>query len=232
MQPVIAMPQMGTSLFRKYMKSKYVESLRRAGARVKWIELDDLSKAVEEMLLCDGLLMPGGPDIEPSLYGRERQENCGKANALRDAGEMQMLNAFLPTQKPVLCICRGVQMLNVFCGGTLHQDIKGIQVCKHSHFPSKNSGTHKVKLDPHTRLGKIMGQEWLTVNSLHHQAADTVGPGLRVSAVSQDGFIEGLEVFGHPFCVGVQWHPEHMSKTDPLQQKLFNEFTAACAARK
>lgn len=227
MNPVIAIPQMGNSLFRRYMKSKYVQSLHRAGAEVRWIKLEDPDRAVAEMLTCDALLLPGGADISPILYGQTPTEKCGKPNELRDNAEMKMLEAFLPTNKPILCICRGVQLLNVFFNGTLHQDIKGTQVCKHAHFPSRNKGIHNVKIYPNTKLGRILGQNTVKVNSLHHQAVDQLGPGLTISAVSEDGFIEGLEVFLHPFCVGVQWHPEHMSKTNALQQKLFDAFVQA-----
>ena len=228
MKTVIAIPQMGSGLFRKYMKSKYVERLRRAGAEVRWIELHDEDEMIRQLLECDGLLLPGGADIDPKLYGQAASDRCGKPNALRDAGEMKMLEAFMPTKKPILCICRGVQLLNVFFGGTLYQDIKKLQLRKHSDFRTRKTGTHKVKLLPRTKLSKIFNEELLCVNSLHHQTADQVGPGLTVSAVSEDGFIEGLEVFLHPFCVGVQWHPEHMSKENPRQQKLFDVFVSAC----
>lgn len=228
MKPVIAIPQVGNDLFRKYMKSKYVQSLQRAGAKARWIELEDTDKAIAEMLQCDGMLLPGGADVNPSLYGQAATEKCGKPNDLRDKAEMKMLEAFLPTNKPVLCICRGVQLLNVFFGGTLHQDIKDTQMCRHSSFRTRANGCHKVKLYPHTKLGKLFGEEWVTVNSMHHQAADQLGPGLTISAVSEDGFIEGLEVLLHPFCIGVQWHPEHMSKTHAQQQKLFDMFVQAC----
>lgn len=228
MKPVIAMPQMGGGLFRRYMKGKYVQCLERAGAEVRWIDLKDPDKAVAQMLECDGLLLPGGADIDPKRYGQERLEACGKPNALRDEVEMKMLDAFLPTNKPILCICRGVQLLNVYFGGTLHQDLKKIQVCKHRDLRSRRKGCHPVKLMPRMKLGKILGDEIITVNSIHHQAVDQVGIGLSVSAVCADGFIEGLEVYLHPFCIGVQWHPEHMAKDDPRQQKLFDAFVSAC----
>lgn len=228
MKPVIGMPRAGESLFRRYMLRKYVKSLERAGARVRWISLADPDRAAAEILECDGLLLPGGEDVNPRLYGEEPTEKCGKPNDIRDAVEVKMLEVFLRTNKPVLCICRGMQLLNVFFGGTLYQDIKQTQVSRHSHFPSKNRGTHKVKLYPHTRLGKLMKEQTLVVNSLHHQAADKVGLGLTVSAVSEDGFVEGLEVLTHPFCIGVQWHPEHMSRHNPLQQSIFDAFVAVC----
>lgn len=228
MNPVIAIPQMGNDLFRRYMKSKYVQSLQRAGADVRWIALEDTKRAVSEMLECSGLLLPGGADINPKLYGQEPSEKCGKPNELRDTAEWKMLEAFLPSGKPIFCICRGVQLLNVFFGGSLHQDIRDLQTCKHADFPSKNRGCHKVSFHPDTRLRDIFREESAVVNSLHHQAVNIPGPELTVSAVSEDGFTEGLELSSHPFCIGVQWHPEHMSKKNERQQNLFNAFARAC----
>lgn len=231
MQPVIAMPQMGNDLFRRYMKSKYVKSLQRAGAEVRWIALEDPELAAREALCCDGLLMPGGADVNPRFYGQEPSEKCGKPNDLRDKGEWELLKAWLPTGKPLLCICRGAQLLNVFQGGTLHQDIQGMQQVRHSHFPSKNKGTHTAQVREDTRLHAILGQNTVLVNSLHHQAVDRVGTGLAVTAVSQDGIVEALEMPEHPFCVGVQWHPEHMSFRNAAQQKIFDTFAEACKTK-
>jgi len=195
---------------------------------VRWIELNDPDAAASQALTCDGLLLPGGADVAPHLYGQEPTEKCGKPNTLRDTGEMIILEAFFPSNKPIFCICRGVQLLNVFCGGTLHQDIKEAQKCSHSDFKTRAKGCHSVTLTPDTRLSAILGAHAL-VNSMHHQAVDTVGKDLTVVAVSEDGFIEALEHNIHPFCIGVQWHPEHMSKKIPTQQKLFDAFVAACA---
>lgn len=228
MKPIIAIADPGKGLLRSYMKSKYVHSLIRSGAQVRWIKWENVDEGIRSMLECDGMVFPGGVDIHPSRYGREKSDKCGEIDEKRDEAEMRMMEAFLATRKPILCICRGEQLLNVYFGGTLHQDIKNIQGCKHTHWPGKNRGTHKVRIYPHTKLGKLLGSETETVNSLHHQAVDTLGPGLTASAVSEDGFIEAVEVFGHPFCIGVQWHPEHMGKTNPQQQKIFDAFVAAC----
>ena len=226
MSIVIAIPQMGTDLFRKYMKSKYEKSIQRAGGEVRWIELDE--NAVDNALACDGLLLPGGADIEPSLYGQSRDEKCGKPNELRDKYEFLIYEAFVKTNKPILCICRGFQLLNVANGGTLHQDIASIKKCSHSDFLKRAKAIHNVTVSENTRLYEIFGKTQVGVNSLHHQAVDAVGERLVASAVSEDGFVEALELKNHPFCIGVQWHPEHMSKKDPLQQKLFNAFVEAC----
>lgn len=228
MSVMIAIPQMGTDLFRKYMKSKYVKSLERAGAKVKWIELDNTEIAVKECLKCDGLLLPGGADIEPSLYGKERQEKCGKPNELRDKNEFEIFNAFVKTGKPVLGICRGFQVINVACGGTLYQDIADIKKCSHMDFLKRGKAVHSVTVSENTKLFNIFNKSKVGVNSLHHQAIETTGENLTVSAVSEDGFVEGIELNNHSFCVAVQWHPEHMSKNDSLQQKLFNEFVTNC----
>lgn len=226
MSITIAIPQMGTDLFRKYMKSKYVKSIERAGAEVRWIELCD--SAVNEALSCDGLLLPGGADIEPALYGRKREEKCGKPNELRDKYEFMIYDAFVKTNKPILCICRGFQLLNVANKGTLYQDIAEIKKCSHSDFLKRAKPIHKVTINENTKLYEIFGKAETGVNSLHHQAVETVGENLIVSATSQDGFIEAIELKDHPFCIGVQWHPEHMSKNDALQQNLFNKFIAEC----
>ncbi len=228
MSITIAIPQMGTDLFRKYMKSKYVKSLERAGAQVSWIELDNTEKAVTEALSCDGLLLPGGADIEPSLYGRKREEKCGKPNELRDKNEIAIFNAFVKTSKPILGICRGFQLINVIYGGTLHQDIANIKKCSHSDFLKRAKPIHSVTINENTKLFETFRNAEIGVNSLHHQAVDVVGENLIISAVSEDGFVEAIEMANHPFCVAVQWHPEHMSKSDSLQQKLFNDFVKNC----
>lgn len=222
MRPVIAIPQWGNQPFRLYMKSKYIQSLRRANAKLCWLEMNDPHLA-EKTAACDGLLLPGGDDIEPSRYGQARSEQCGKSSELRDCAEWTMLAAFLPTQKPILCICRGVQFLNVFCGGTLHQHIPN-----HSDFRSRAKGCHNVHITEDSLLFNLVQTDTLFVNSLHHQAADAIAPNLRVTAVSDDGIAEALELQNHPFCLGVQWHPEHLSKTRADQQKLFDAFVEAC----
>jgi len=227
-RPVIAMPRMNNSPFRIYMKSKYVKCLKECGADVRWIDLKDPAKAAKDALECDGLLLPGGGDMDPAIYGQTKKTECGKPDPVRDAAELKMLEAFIPTRKPILGICRGIQVLNVYLGGTLHQDIKLTQGRKHQYFRKRKVGSHQVKLVPRARFSKLLGCDQMIVNSMHHQAIDQLGPGLTIAAVSEDGFIEGVELFLHPFCVGVQWHPEHMADDHPLQMKIFEEFVSAC----
>lgn len=227
MKPVVAMPQMGTSLFRQYMKSKYVYSLESEGAVVQWIELLDPYKAVQQSLRCDALLLPGGADIAPELYGRKREEKCGKANLMRDSAEPAMFRAFLQTGKPILCICRGMQMMNVCLGGTLTQDISARQQYKHSDFFSRSRSCHPCTVIPDSHLFSILQETDIAVNSMHHQAVDKLGNGLAAAAVSADGFVEALELPQHPFCIGVQWHPEHMYQKSMIQRRIFEAFVNA-----
>ena len=185
MKPVVAIPQMGNDLFRKYMKSKYTKSLERAGAEVKWIELDDKDKAVQTALRCDALLLPGGADVAPQLYGQTPLPECGKPNVVRDSAEQQY---------------------------------------KHMDFMSRARSIHPVDIEKNSVLFTALGTEKTDVNSMHHQVIDKVGDNLHVTAVSPDGYVEALELDGCSFCVGVQWHPEHMSKKNRRQQKLFDLF--------
>ena len=228
MHCTIAIPKFKDGLFRKYMQSKYTASLRRAGAKAVWIETDDLGKAIQEMLLCDGLLLSGGEDVNPDFYGQTATEKCGKIVPARDHAEMKMLEAFLSTGKPILGICRGEQLMNVFFGGTLHQDIADVATSCHDDYPRKNRGNHEVSVTRGTKLAEIMGQETFLANSLHHQAVDKVAPALILAATSEDGIVEGVEHPAHPFCIGVQWHPEHMSKGHSAQQRLFDTFLSRC----
>lgn len=224
----IAMPEMGNSLFRKYMKSKYVKSLEREGAAVLWIDLANPEKAACEAAKCSGLLLPGGADVNPAIYGEERSEKCQAPNAIRDGAEPLMLKKFLETGKPVLGICRGVQLMNAALGGTIIQDIKEEQKCRHSSFFSRARFEHLVTVKKDSRLYEIFGTEAVAVNSMHHQAVNKPGKDLVITAVSEDGFTEALELQSYGFCIGVQWHPEHMSAKSEQQRKLFKAFVNEC----
>jgi len=226
-KPLIGVPFMGSSLFRKYMQSKYTVCLKKAGAEV--VILEPVPGGIRQYLdQCDGFLFPGGPDIAPGLYGRERQPCCGEPNPVRDDFEYPFLKAALAAKKPVLCVCRGMQLLNVVRGGTLHQDIKPVQKYNHADFRRRAGAVHPVELEEGSVLSELFGQRQIQVNSLHHQAVDQLGEGLRKTAWSPDGFTEGIELAGASFALGVQWHPEHMAKKDPAQRKIFERFVAAC----
>ena len=225
MSVTIAMPRMSTDPEPTAAQAKYPESLARAGADVRWVQLSDPERAVQEALTCDGLLLPGGGDINPQFYGQERIPACGEPNLLRDAAEPPLLRAFLAADKPGLGICRGIQVMNVVLGGTLYQDIKPF-----AHVPHNDHWTkiHTVTVRRGTKLEQILGQDTVLVNSQHHQAVDRIAPGLTLAALSEDGIVEAIEKPDAKFCLGVQWHPEWLSAADPAMQGLFDAFVAAC----
>lgn len=230
MKPVIAIIELGPGLLRMYMKSKYVSTFSKAGATLRWLDASDPQAAARIAAECDGLIVPGGDDVNPKLYGQEISEKCGKINPVRDAIDPVVLKAFLKTGKPVLGICRGEQILNVILGGTLHQDIQGFQKLKHSDFRHRNRGCHAVAIQPGTKLREILGAEEISVNTLHHQAVDAPAPDIAISAISPDGIVEAFELPSHPFCLGVQWHPEFMAARHEHARKLIQAFVSACEA--
>ena len=223
---VIAMPRMSTDPEPTVAQSKYIESLARAGAGMRWVELSDPEQAVQDALTCDGLLLPGGGDMDPKFYGQARIPACGEPNLLRDAAEPLLLRAFLAADKPVLGICRGIQVMNAVLGGDLYQDIKPFEHLPHNGHWAK---VHTVTVRRGTLLSRILGQDTVLVNSQHHQAVDRVAPGFTLAALSEDGIVEAIEKPDAGFCLGVQWHPEWLSDADPAMQSLFDAFVNACS---
>ena len=226
MRVVIAMPRMSTDPEPTVAQSKYIESLARAGAGMRWVELGDPEQAVQDALTCDGLLLPGGGDMDPKFYGQERIPACGEPNLLRDAAEPLLLRAFLAADKPVLGICRGIQVMNAVLGGDLYQDIKPFEHLPHNDHWAK---VHTVTVRRGTLLSRILEQDTVLVNSQHHQAVDRVAPGFTLAALSEDGIVEAIEKPDARFCLGVQWHPEWLSDADPAMQGLFDAFVNACS---
>ncbi len=226
MRVVIAMPRMSTDPEPTVAQSKYMESLARAGAGMRWVELSDPEQAVQDALTCDGLLLPGGGDMDPKFYGQERIPACGEPNLLRDAAEPLLLRAFLAADKPVLGICRGIQVMNAVLGGDLYQDINPFEHLPHNGHWAK---VHTVTVRRGTLLSRILGQDTVLVNSQHHQAVDRVAPGFTLAALSEDGIVEAIEKPDAGFCLGVQWHPEWLSDADPAMQGLFDAFVNACS---
>lgn len=226
MRVVLAMPRMSTDPEPTVAQSKYIESLARAGAGMRWVELNDPEQAVQDALTCDGLLLPGGGDMDPKFYGQARIPACGEPNLLRDAAEPLLLRAFLAADKPVLGICRGIQVMNAVLGGDLYQDIKPFEHLPHNGHWAK---VHTVTVRRGTLLSRILGQDTVLVNSQHHQAVDRVAPGFTLAALSEDGIVEAIEKPDARFCLGVQWHPEWLSDADPAMQGLFDAFVNACS---
>ncbi len=173
--------------------------------------------------MCDGLLMTGGPDVAPACYGQEVLNDSVKPDPQRDAYEKELLDAYLPTGKPIFAICRGMQYLNVLLGGTLHQDLELESGWNHRDKTIK----HPVEAEEGSLLYRFFGKEFL-VNTIHHQAVDQLGEGLRATARSPKGIIEAYEHTTRPIFA-TQFHPEKLSNcswdgTTPNFQPLFDYF--------
>ena len=220
------------------MGQRYVHALREQGA-IPWLvplipEDEPTLRAIYERL--DGLFLTGGVDVDPANYGEAKASYCGSTDPDRDAVELLFLKWSMQDRKPVLAVCRGIQALNVACGGTLYQDLASQvpEALKHDHFPTaaepnvRDRIIHDVSVARDTRLGRILGSERVPVNSMHHQAIKTLGRGLIPSAVAPDGLIEGVEGQNGQYLIAVQWHPEELAAKDAAQRRLFTSFLEAC----
>jgi gamma-glutamyl-gamma-aminobutyrate hydrolase PuuD len=196
------------------------------------VETLDVTDAAHGLRGCDGLLLTGGVDVDPALYGETPHAMTQPPVPGRDALELALLREALAGDLPVLAICRGQQLLNVCLGGSLLQHIDS-----DAHVADATSASrwHDVSVEPETKLAAVLGAGRHSVNSRHHQAvtADRVAPGLRVTALSDDGMVEGVEGAGHRWLVGVQWHPERLEDA-PLfisdSRRLFEAFRVALGA--
>ncbi len=215
------------------MPQSYLQALEAAGAAPLLIPITKDKHVLQTLYeTLDGLLLAGGVDIDPIHFGQAPHPALGKVDAQRDWVELTITPWALRDGKPILAICRGIQTLNVACGGTLWQDIatQAPEAIKHQYYPGYpyNRLSHTVKLEPDGRLAQILGDLELEINSLHHQAVKDVGQGLRVTARSPDGLIEALEGDGQAWVVAVQWHPEWLLDDDPRMSKLFAAFVSTC----
>lgn len=167
-----------------------------------------IAGAVLERL--DGLIIAGGKDVDPARYGQERELTTDEPRPDRDAWENELLLAAIAAEVPFLGICRGLQMLNVALGGTLHQHLPNVVGSDRYSLGGGVFADNEVFVAPETHVADLLGSgETLIGKSYHHQAIDTLAPGLAVSATSDDGTVQAVEVAGVPFGIGVQWHPEH-----------------------
>lgn len=194
----------------------YEESVRRAGGEPVLLDWSVLGSATEALSGVDGILMTGGPDVDPGEYGEERQPHVvSLAPSARDRFELALAREALARDAPLLAICRGMQVLNVAAGGSLVQDIPTSVpgALPHQLSEPKNAIAHVVRVAPGSRIAQLLSETEIAVNSRHHQAVQRVGQGLEVTATAPDGIIEGLEKPEARFCVAVEWHPENFVDT-------------------
>ena len=214
----------------------YVASVEQAGGRARILDVSESPRKLLNEL--DGVLLTGGGDVDPVLYGESRHETVEDAEPGRDEFEIDLAMRAVAEDLPLLAICRGAQVLNVAAGGTLVQDIPS-QVSSdlaHTIQEPKNAVAHDVRITPGSRLEQALGasvdaSHTCRVNSRHHQSVGKVGAGLSTSAIAADGVIEAIERRDSTFCVGVQWHPENFWKTQEFAP-LFAAFVEAARGRR
>jgi putative glutamine amidotransferase len=222
------------------MEPKYVQVVAAAGA-VPWLipllrDAETLRYLYQHL---DGLFLTGGVDVDPANYHEATHVLCGVTDPDRDWTEMTLTRWALADRKPVLGVCRGIQVLNVTAGGTLYQDLAAQypRAIKHDYFSPGGSTTrdflaHDVRVFSGSCLAAVLGSDAVPVNSMHHQGIKDLAPGLAACAVAPDGLIEGVEGRNGQFLLGVQWHPEELADRDPAMRRLFTTFLAAAGAGK
>lgn len=206
----------------------YLNAIWKVGAVPVLLPIDeDPNRALEMLEMVDGLLISGGNDVSPELYG-SKENKCGVLDHNRDVMEKCLLEKALEKDMPVLGICRGVQLMNAALGGTLHQDLPSEGFPNHTIIEfDRNVVTHTVEVTENTLLAEILGSGELGVNSFHHQAVDRLADSLEAAAVSKEGIVESVYMPGRKFVLAVQWHPEMMYDSD-VQKKIFEAFVGAC----
>ena len=198
--------------------------LRRCGASAEYL---DASIGYPEGDF-HGFVIGGGNDIDPAIYGGDVSASRS-VDTLRDQFELSVLDLAAERNLPVMGICRGAQLLNVYAGGSLHSDLQDLR--QHT----SNKGTllprKPVTIEPDSQLARMIGAESSRVNSLHHQAVKTLGDGLAISARDRDNIVQGIESVAEPLRIGVQWHPEYMPQRSD-QRRLFQSFVDYCRDRR
>lgn len=234
--PLVGMPaQMDPGGGIEYLSRQYTNSVAAAGGSPVIIPLADTAERwfplVERL---DGILLTGNnSDMDPACYRASRIPQCGASQPLRDKTDFLLLEIAFQRRIPLLAICFGIQSLNVFCGGSLIQDIPesiGVEIA-HNRRESGNPASHTINIFQGSILEQIAGEADVVVNSTHHQAIERIGNNLDVIARAPDGVIESVVYSNRDhWILGVQWHPEKSFNSDGFSRRLFEHFLARCRA--
>ncbi|MFT8316185.1 MAG: gamma-glutamyl-gamma-aminobutyrate hydrolase family protein [Clostridium sp.] len=210
---------------RAYVNDDYVRAVAMAGGIPYIIPIvNDEDLAKEQMSNVDALILSGGYDVNPLIYGEEPKQKLGAILPERDEFDIWLLKEACKMNKPVLGICRGIQLMNAAFGGTINQDLSYDENCYIKHFQETSPSTagHTVEIVEGSRLNFILSSK-VTTNSFHHQSLNRVAEGFKIAARTKDGTIEAIEKEGENFVMGIQWHPEMMSSSSPEMLNIFKE---------
>ena len=220
---------------KQYVNEKYIFSVEKNGGIPVIIPQSGDPESVKAMVaLCDGLLLPGGEDVDPSLYGEGPHRHLGESRPRHDRFFLEALRAAETLGLPCLGICKGMQIMAVYAGGTLYQDIYAQisgDVFLHCQHGGRDYPVHSVSIRESSRLRRLLGQERVSVNSMHHQSVRSLRGGLIESAWADDGVVEALES-PDGLWIGVQWHPEELTETSESMNRLFADLAERAAKRR
>ena len=213
-----------------WMLPGYMKGIEAAGGIPVMLPLTTDYKIIQRLVEnFDGFLLTGGQDVSPKLYGEEILSECGQINQQRDEMEQILIKQVIELDKPMLGICRGIQILNAVLGGTLYQDLPMQYSSEIDHYmmPPYDRVVHKVILNEKAPLYSILNVKEIGVNSYHHQAIKDLSEKLEIAAVSEDGIIEGVYMPDKKFVLAMQWHPELSYQVDENSMKIFDIFVNA-----
>ncbi|PYG87206.1 putative glutamine amidotransferase [Ruminiclostridium sufflavum DSM 19573] len=216
------------------LKGDYYEAITQCGAVPVLIPATE-EKAVwaEYLHISDGIIFSGGPDVDAVYFGKGNMPYANEISPVRDSMEIFIAKQALAADKPVLGICRGIQIINIAAGGRIFQDIYAEnaadkQLLKHSQQAPRWFQIHNINILGGTILHNVFGEDALRVNSFHHQAVSKIAPGFTINAYADDGIIEAISHEGKKFALGVQWHPENLWRKDCIHLKLFERLVSVC----
>jgi putative glutamine amidotransferase len=208
------------------LNKEYLDAIWRSGGLAVILPYTDDDAQIQEYTeLFDGFMFCGGGDVDPKYYNEEKHPKTANISSERDRFESKLFRAALETNKPILGICRGEQFINVLLGGTLYQHIDDHT---DNRGMARDGQSHSVALDRSGFLFSLIGKENVLVNTYHHQCVKALADVLVPDALSEDGYIEAYHLPSHPFCLGVQWHPELFYDKDESSVKIFTAFVDAC----
>ncbi len=211
----------------------YVQAVSRTGGLPFLLPVITDEALLDEYVdTMDGFLFSGGIDVSPRFYGENPHPLLGDTSVFLDQCQIPLMQKIIRSRKPFLAICRGNQVLNVACGGTLYQDnsLHGAGVFKHMQEAERSDATHLVHITPGSALYELYGNSVWT-NSFHHQSVKALGNGLRICGTAEDGIVEAIELENYPFGLGVQWHPEGMFPAEDSMRPLFEALIKKAAGK-
>lgn len=207
------------------VSSDYVNAIEKSDGLPLVIPITSRLENIDVYIdLCDGFLFTGGIDINPYFYKKNPHKNLGEFNSTLDLFQLSLMQNIITSKKPFLAICRGIQILNIACGGTLYQDFSEFpnHTIQHYQKSARYDPLHLININTDSLLYNLFGEN-LYVNSFHHQCINQLGHNLKISALAPDNVIEAIELKNYQFGIGVQWHPEMMLISDDKMIPLFSK---------